>query len=528
MAKHKDRTKEQTLGIRLLEKSKNGALTMIFSRMGLILILLLLNLGMLLAVFSLFEEFIPQFYGGIVLFSFGMVLYMINSRMEPTGKITWLVIIMFLPVFGSLFYVFVKTDLGQRTMKKRLRKIHTLAQGSPLQAIEEERLGDMDEGALAMTRYVSRVTGIPVYTNTDVTYFPSGEAMFEPMLARLRRAKTSIYMEYFIVEEGVMWGRMLEILSQKAAEGVDVRLMYDGTCEFALLPKSYPKKLKALGIDCRVFAPVTPFVSTHYNYRDHRKILIIDADTAFTGGINLADEYINTKDKFGYWKDAAVMLQGDAAKGFERMFMHMWNLEERTPSFPALDAPPSYTAQNNGFVMPYYDDPLDSEHVGRQVYIDILARAKEYVYIMTPYLILDGEMESAIQYAAKRGVHVTLLLPGIPDKKLPFALAKSHYSALVDAGVNIYEYTPGFVHAKVVLSDDREAVVGTINFDYRSLYHHFECAAYIYGAPCLSDIKADFDASLSKATPVTRQSIRSEKVFYKVMGKLLKVIAPLM
>ncbi len=528
MAKNKERPDEQTLGIRLLEKSKSGVLTAVFSRMGIVLILLLLNLGMLLAVFAFFDDFIPQFFGAFVAFTLGMVLYIINSPMEPTGKITWLIIIMFLPVSGSLFYVFVKTDLGQRTMKKRLREIYSIADTSPLKAIGEESLDMMDEGALSMTRYVSGVTGIPVYTNTHVTYFPGGEDMLDPMLAELRLAKNSIYMEYFIVEEGVMWGRILEVLSQKAAEGVDVRLMYDGTCEFALLPKSYPKKLKALGIACRVFSPVTPFVSTHYNYRDHRKILTIDGKTAFTGGVNLADEYINAKEKFGHWKDAAIMLKGDAARGFERMFLHMWNLEERDPSFPTSEEPPVCTAENNGFVMPYYDDPLDSERVGRQVYMDMLARAKRYVRIMTPYLILDGEMESAMQYAAKRGVEVTLLLPGIPDKKMPYALAKSHYSALTQAGVKIYEYTPGFVHAKVMVADGTEAVVGTINLDYRSLYHHFECAAYVYGAPCIADIETDFNISLSKATPITRQSIKSEKVFYKVMGKLLKVIAPLM
>ncbi len=398
-----------------------------------------------------------------------------------------------------------------------------------------------------MTEYVSKVTDIPVYTNTKITYLPCGEEMFEPMLEALRYAKKSIYMEYFIVDEGIMWGQILEILSQKAAEGVDVRVMYDGTCEFALLPKSYPKKLKSLGISCRVFAPVTPFVSTHYNYRDHRKILTIDGKTAFTGGINLADEYINAKKKFGYWKDTAIMLEGEAAKGFERMFLQMWNLEEKTPSFPTPIASVSSGASTSseaastaivpetesaptteeGLVLPYYEDPLDDEHIGKQVYMDILARAKKYVHIMTPYLILDYELESALKYAAKRGVDVTLLLPGIPDKRFPFALAKTHYSSLVAAGVKIYEYAPGFVHAKVVVSDDREAVVGTINFDYRSLFHHFECAAYLYQTPCIAEISADFDKTLSKAKPITPKSIQSEKIFYKVLGPLLKVVAPL-
>ena len=348
------------------------------------------------------------------------------------------------------------------------------------------------------------------------------------MLQELEKATTSIYLEYFIIDEGKMWGSILEILARKAAQGIDVRVMYDGTCEFILLPKGYAEKLHKLGIKCRVFAPVTPFVSTHYNYRDHRKILTIDGKVAFTGGINLADEYINEKTLFGYWKDTAVMITGDATKGLEYMFLQAWNLKEKDFTFPDLESNMSQSPARGGFVMPYFEDPLDNEHVGKQVYIDILNRAKRYVHIMTPYLILDGALETALKYAAKRGVDVTLLLPGIPDKKIPYALAKSHYAALTEAGVKIYEYTPGFVHAKVMVSDDKESVVGTINLDYRSLYHHFECAVYMYNTPCIQEIVHDFDSSIAKSRLVTRQSIKNEKTFYKVTGRLLKVIAPLL
>ena len=304
--------------------------------------------------------------------------------------------------------------------------------------------------------------------------------------------------------------------------------MYDGTCEFILLPKGYAEKLQKLGIQCRVFAPVTPFVSTHYNYRDHRKILTIDGKVAFTGGINLADEYINAKSLFGYWKDTAVMISGEAAQGLEHMFLQAWNLKEKDFLFPEQELNPTQAPSCQGFVMPYFEDPLDQEHVGKQVYLDILSRAQRYVSIMTPYLILDGELEMALKYAAKRGVDVTLLLPGIPDKKIPYALAKRHYPSLMEAGVKIYEYTPGFVHAKVMVSDDKEAVVGTVNLDYRSLYHHFECAVYLHNVHCIQDIVLDFHASLTKSRAVTPQSIKNEKIFYKVMGPLLKVIAPLL
>ncbi len=517
----------ETTGLHLLKKGQKGIFKMIFSRMSIILLLLILNLGILFAVFGWFEEFLPQFYGGTAAFTVGMVIYLINSRMDPTAKITWLVVIMLLPVFGSLLYLFTCKELGHRAVRKKLQKIYAVSQNQGTDSSAAKELALLDPGAAAMTRYVNHITGIPVSPNEDAVYFPSGEDMLKQMLSELKKAQKSIYLEYFIIDEGVMWGQILEILADKAARGVDVRVMYDGTCEFLLLPKGYPKKLKALGIACHVFAPVTPFLSTHYNYRDHRKILTIDGKVAFTGGVNLADEYINVTHPFGYWKDTAIMLRGEAAKSFERMFLHIWNLEEKEISFPKEEAA-TFVSETAGFVMPYHEDPLDQEHIGRQVYIDILNRAERFVHIMTPYLILDSELESALTYAAKRGVEVAILLPGIPDKKLPYALAKSHYPALIEAGVKIYEYTPGFVHAKVVVSDDREAIVGTINFDYRSLYHHFENAVYLHSIPCIADIVSDFEKCALQSRPVTPQSIRSEKLFYKVVGSLLKAIATLM
>ncbi len=516
----------ETTGLRLLKKGQKGVHKLIFSRMGIVLVLLLLNVGLLLAVFGWFEEFLPHVYGGTALFTLVMVIYLINSPMDPTAKITWLVVIMLLPVFGSLFYLFTCRDIGHRAVRRKLQKIYAHSP-KPETSEAARELAKLDPGAAAMTRYVSGITGIPLHQNTQAAYFPLGEDFLETLLPELEKAEKSIYLEYFIIDEGLMWGRILEILAQKAAAGVDVRVMYDGTCEFLLLPKGYPKKLQALGIACRVFAPVTPFLSTHYNYRDHRKILTIDGKVAFTGGVNLADEYINHKHPYGHWKDTAVMLTGEAARSLETMFLQIWNLEEKRITFPQ-SLPVEDCPRQTGFVLPYPEDPLDHEHIGRQVYIDILNRAQRYVHIMTPYLILDGELESALTYAAKRGVEVTLLLPGIPDKKIPYALAKSHYPALTAAGVKIYEYTPGFVHAKVMVSDDREAVVGTINLDYRSLYHHFECAVYLHSMACIGDMQRDFAQCIQVSRQVTAQSICSEKLFYKVAGRLLKPVSTLM
>ena len=282
-----------------------------------------------------------------------------------------------------------------------------------------------------------------------------------------------------------------------------------------------------------MFAPAKPFVSTHYNYRDHRKILVIDGHTAFNGGVNLADEYINEIDRFGHWKDTAVMIKGSAVKSFTLMFLQMWNMDLKPTDIDDADIK-KYLEYNpqpkeaEGFVIPYGDCPLDDDKLGERVYMDIFNRAHKYVHVMTPYLILDGELETAIKFAAERGVEVSIILPGIPDKKSAYSLAKTHYKSLLESGVNIFEYTPGFVHAKVCVSDDINAVVGTINFDYRSLYHHFECATYMSGVGCIDEIERDFQETVKKCRKVTFETVKEEKLMVKLQGIMLKAVAPLL
>lgn len=515
-------------GINLLHKGKSGILRAVFSRTGIITGLLLVQIFILFAVFFWLEEFQLHYFGGTAVFTACMVIYLINEDMDPTAKITWLAVIMALPVFGSLLYLFTTREVGHRALRRRLSQLKAQTAHAIGQDIETLRAFETAApGAAAMARYVGSSGCFPVFRDTQVTYFPGGEEKFQAMLSQLEKAEKYIFLEYFIVDEGLMWGKVLEILACKAAQGVDVRVMYDGTCEFLLLPKDYPRMLGKLGIRCKVFAPVLPFVSTHYNYRDHRKILVVDGHTAFCGGVNLADEYINHITKFGHWKDTAVMLQGGAAQSFSLMFLEMWGMDEKHPDWQSFLAPPP-AAPGQGYVMPFGESPLDGERVGRQVYMDILNRARRYVHIMTPYLILDAEMENALKYAAKRGVEVCLILPGIPDKRIPYALAKTHYKSLLEAGVKLYEYTPGFVHAKVFVSDDTEAVVGTINLDYRSLYHHFECAAYLHAAPCVADIEKDFADTRKSCREVTFDTVKKEKLTTKLLGWLLKIFAPLM
>ena len=517
-------------GITLLKKGQKGIIHAIFSRFGLFLLLLAVQVIILFSIFQWFEEFLPHIFGGTVLFSFVMVVGLLNSKINPTAKITWLVVIMTLPVFGVLLFIYTQSNIGHRALKKRINDIIMDTKNNILQQQEVlEKLSKENSGVARLAHYIQRSGCHPVYENVAVTYFPLGEDMFTEMLKQLEEAKYFIFMEYFIVDEGLMWGRILEILARKAAGGVDVRVMYDGTCEFSLLPHDYPKRLEKLGIKCKIFAPVSPFVSTHYNYRDHRKILVVDGHTAFNGGVNLADEYINHIVKFGHWKDTAVMLKGEAVKSFTLMFLNMWGIDEKEdksanflsrPSFPVEDA--------KGFVIPYGDCPLDNDKLGERVYMDILNRALEYVHIMTAYLILDGEMETALKFAAERGVEVVLLLPGIPDKAVPYALAKTHYASLLESGVKIYEYTPGFLHAKMIVSDDDVGVVGTINMDFRSFFLHFECGTVLYGGKVIREIKQDMLDTLALSREIDEEWFRHVPWASSILASVLRLFAPLM
>ena len=514
----------------IAEKSKHRIVNLIFGRTFVVLLLLLAQFFLVFQFVFSFVQYLPYTYGGILAFTAAMMLWILNSPENPSIKLSWCVVIAILPVFGALLYCFIRFDLGHRLEQRLLQStIQKSLAHVPEQPEVLEQLRHQDRALYNLSTYTKTQGGYPVFHNTKVTYFPLGEKKFEAMLEQLELAEHFIFLEYFAIDKGYMWSSILSVLQRKAAQGVEVRVIYDGTSSISNLPYGYPKQLKAMGIQCVEFSPIRPLVSTHYNNRDHRKILVIDGHTAFTGGVNLDDRYINRVEAFGHWKDAAVMLQGEAAKGFTFMFLQMWNSLTHSDCYqPYLDIPVPSRSPAPGYVIPYSDSPLDNESVGKMVYLSILNRATDYVYIMTPYLILDQEMSSALQFAAKRGVDVRLILPHIPDKKYAFALAKSHYKELVDAGVKVYEYTPGFVHAKVFLCDDLHGVVGTINLDYRSLYLNFECAAYLYGVPALTDIHLDFEETLKQCHRITPEDIHHQPITTKLAGILLKVAAPLM
>ena len=517
--------------VSLAKPVRKGLLRLLFSRFFVFGILLVLQVGLLVMVYLQFREKLPVLLNLQWVFSFVMIVFLFNTSMDSSAKLTWMLIISILSFAGAAMLLWTQLNVGHRMetemVKKQIESTRTLLSQpeNVVREIEHDGSGTDD-----LSKYLGHTGCFPVYDKTEVTYFPLGEKKFEAMLRELEKAEKYIFMEYFIVEEGYMWGRILDVLTRKVKEGVEVRVIYDGMCEMSTLPASYSKLLEAQGIHAKAFSPIVPIVSSHYNYRDHRKILVIDGKVAFNGGVNLADEYINRKERFGHWKDTAVMMKGPAARSFALMFLQMWNMRpdaaadyEEWLSLPSCEADDA-----KGYVMPYSDCPLDKYKAGEAVYMDILNRATDYVHIMSPYLILDGELETALCFAAQRGVDVKLILPGIPDKKVAYSLAKTHYTVLHEAGVKIYEYTPGFVHAKVFVSDDIKAVVGTINLDYRSLYHHFECATYLYRTDCIADIEKDYQETLAKCRQVSTESIKKEKIYYKLIGGLAKMISPLM
>lgn len=538
MDKRKERIRERSgqdpnERLLLLQKGKRGVLNVVFGRTMIILVMLGVQIALMVLAFSSVSTF-PYLYGVQMVLSLSLLLHLVNKSSEPTTKITWILMITLVPAVGIALYLFVELDIGHRVLNRRLSEL--IRQTAPLlpdKAPFKRDLSEEQPEMAGLADYAWRHGNYPVYDGTAVEYYSSGEESMEAMIRDLEQAKDFIFMEFFIIDEGYVWGRILKILEEKKRQGVEVRVMYDGTCALFRLPYRYPKMMEKLGIPCKMFSPLRPAVSTHYNNRDHRKILVVDGKVAYTGGVNLADEYVNRGARaiVGHWKDVSIRLEGEGVRSFTLMFLQMWNIDESGDDYArylaasdgasdGLDAP--------GYVLPYGDSPLDDERVGEMIYIDILNRAKRYVHIMTPYLILDSEMLTALTFAAKRGVEVCIVLPHIPDKKYAFALAKTHYKELLLAGVRIFEYTPGFVHAKNFVSDDCEAVVGTINLDYRSFYLHFECAAYLRDMPAVAAVESDFNATVSRCQEIRLDDLKAIPLGTRVAGWLLKIFAPVM
>ncbi len=496
-------------------------------------LMLLVQLIVFVAMFIWISDYSKALIGFTTILSAVLIIFEINRSSEPTFKMTWILLIAIIPVFGALFYLFTRTRGVARNIKEdynRVKEINSKYLVQDKEILKNISLTDKREESFA--RYLSKYGGSPVYTNTSVQYYPNGERMFEDIKRELLKAEKFIFMEFFIINYAdSMWTEILDILRQKARQGVEVKLMYDGMGCVATLPRNYNETLEHYGIQCRVFSPIMPLLSTHQNNRDHRKIIVIDGVTAFCGGINLADEYINQKKRFGYWKDTGFMAHGDAAAGFTAMFLEMWSVNDGDGKMPDggryINSSKAYSADADGYIIPFGDTPLDEVYVGKRAYIHNLDNASDYVYIMTPYLVLDDEMYESMKYASQRGVDVKIILPHIPDKAYAFYLARTYYKELLKVGVEIYEYTPGFVHAKMSVSDGTRAIVGTINHDYRSLYLHYECAAYMMNMPAIIDIEHDFNDTLKLSQKITMDDVKRFNIFTRIIGHIMRLVAPL-
>lgn len=500
------------------------------SRVTAVAVLLLIQVLVIVLLVVKLSRYFAFVYAGFLLLSLAVFLYVINKNDNPSYKLAWAIPIMIFPLLGGIFYLLLGSHSVNKYLLKRVTDINNEKQrlmGANLDTTSN--LKEKNYEAYRQSSYLKNM-GFPVFENTETTYHSIGESKFASLMNRLENAKDFIFLEYFIIEEGFMWNSILEVLERKAKEGVEVRVMYDSFGCMMTLPDNYYKELIKKGIKCIEFNPFVPVVTLLMNNRDHRKIAVIDGEYGFMGGINLADEYINKVVKHGHWKDSALEIHGEAVKSLSYMFLSMWQgVTGKAEDYDRYLSCTKPVESAEGFVQPYSDSPLDEELVGEMTYLNMINRADRYIYICTPYLIIDNESVTALILAAKSGVDVRIITPHIADKWYVHIVTRAYYPQLVSNGVKIYEYTPGFIHAKTFVSDDEIATVGTVNLDYRSLYLHFECGMWMFKTPVISDMKKDFLKTLEVCTPVTKDSpIIKTKGIKKLISAVLRMFSPLM
>ena len=515
----------------------------VFTSRAFIMFLLVLAQMALLAVALIYASInVPYVFVGMLAFSIVMVIWVIGRPITRSYKLIWVIMILVFPFFGGVFYVLWGEKAASHKQSKHLAAIIKRTQSLLSQDVRaEQTLAATDSDAVSQTTYLRDSAGAPVYGGTSTRYFNSGRAKFEALLEDLKTAERFIFLEYFIIEPGIMWDTTLEVLKERMAEGVEVRLIYDEIGCIKRLPRGYIQKLRATGIKVETFNQLRPQASLLSNHRDHRKIVVIDGRIAYTGGVNFADEYIDEVRPFGrncYFKDSAIRIQGPAVWSFTVMFLQTWEL---THVYRTHEEPEDYEVYrykgasgelrrlDDGFVAPYGDNPLDNEPVGLSVYANMVNAANEYCYISTPYLIIDDFMTQTLCLAAKRGVDVRVLTPHIPDKFFTFLVTRAHYPLLLEAGVKVYEYTPGFVHSKLSVVDDRFATVGTVNMDYRSFYLHFECGLWMNRSSAVADVRRDFEEMLSQSELLTVENHHAPKFFlFRMLQAIFRVLAPIL
>ena len=454
------------------------------------------------------------------------VLRLYSKDTNSAYKLPWIMIIMALPVMGLSLYLLTEAAISTNGIRRRMTAIRQQTTGylkqktAVLTALEEK-----DPAVANQFRYISEFEKSPVYSNTSVKYYSHGSLAFADLKRDLEKAEKFIFMEYFIIEDGVCFNELREILVRKARQGVDVRLMYDDIGSIGLVNWRYAAELNREGIRCQVFNPALPILSLFMNHRDHRKITVIDGKVGYTGGYNLSDEYFGLRFPYGLWKDTGIRLEGEAVRNLTATFLELWALTARKVEDFDRFLEVCHSVPATGYVQPFGDSPLDREQSAENAYINLINHAKRYVWLMTPYLIITDELGRALELAAKRGVDVRILTPGIPDKKAVYAVTRSYYGELARGGVRIFAYEPGFVHGKQCLCDGELAMIGTSNLDFRSLYLHFENDVLLYGCQAVKDMETDFRETFAQCREVTG-AYRGR--FLRIWQCILRLFAPLL
>ena len=473
--------------------------------------------------------FIPYFYIAAWITEIFCVIKIIASDDNPDYKVPWLLFVLILPVAGFMLYFLF---YSRKLQKKFIRRLDELKQYSYEinDTAVQDALKAENPTAESQAKMLTEISGSRLFVDTKQTYFPLGEDMYITLLADLEKAEKFIYLEYFIIEQGKFWDSVLNILKVKAAQGVDVKVIYDDIGCMMTLPGNYYKILRSYGIEATPFSRLKGNADSEFNNRSHRKILVIDGKVGYTGGVNIADEYINEIVRFGHWKDTAIRLEGQGVYELTRMFLCDWGINaKKLPKIKTEHYPPLSEITADGYLIPFGDGPhpLYNRRVGKSVIQNMLNGATRYMYITTPYLIIDNDLCGSIESAALRGVDVRIIVPHIPDKKLVFEMTKSFYDRLMKAGVKIYEYKPGFIHAKSYIADDAYAMIGTINLDYRSLVHHFENGVWMYKCDAIEALKADIDDTLAKSIEVTPDMLKTG-LFTRFVRSVVRIFAPML
>lgn len=508
-------------------------LNFLVSRIVIVAVLIIAQLIFVLFIVWALSSYALQAYGFFTFLSIISVIYIINKHDNPSYKLTWCVLIVAVPIFGGILYLL----FGGKKVPKGLRRniLRSSKETLPLLSQDSKLLEEIKADNPYYSKQFSYIWNnvyFPVYKNTEVIYCESGEKKFKLLLQELKKAEKFIFLEYFIIQEGIMWDSILEVLVEKVKAGIDVRLMYDDAGCVSTLPAHYKKKMNALGIKCVVFNPLKARLAIQMNNRDHRKIAIIDGLVGFVGGINLADEYINAYERFGHWKDVAVQLKGEAVWSLTIMFLQFWDFltdDDRDQYLKyKVKSEQLVGIKSDGYIQPFSDSPTDDESAGVTSHLNMINGAKDYIYITTPYLVIGYETVTALINAAKNGVDVRIIVPHVPDKWYVHMVTQSFYPVLVKNGVKIYEYTPGFIHAKILLSDDEIGIVGTINMDFRSYYLHYECGVLMYRCSALHDIKKDYLLTLEESKLITQEDCDSVNIFVRMLRAVLNLFSPLL